>query len=100
MMATKPKKAVKSVKNVFDDSESDDFEYVPTAKELKQAGVESTSYGAPAPKELTGIALVKDQKRQREVDDIFAMMNQEDAFKNTTKRQKTDTALAQDVKPL
>ena len=54
---------------------------MPTLKELKQAGVEPEE-SFKTEKVLTGIALIKDLKRQREVDDIFAMMNEDDSFKN------------------
>lgn len=58
---------------------------MPTLKELKQAGVEPEE-SHKTEKVLTGIALVKDLKRQREVDDIFAMMNEDDSYKNQNKR--------------
>ena len=69
----------------MDDSE-DDGEYVPTLKELKQAGVSDGESKDIEEKVLTGIALLKDQKRQREVDDLFELMNQEDDFVSKTKR--------------
>ena len=65
---------------------------MPTLKELKQAGVEPEE-SFKTEKVLTGIALIKDLKRQREVDDIFAMMNEDDSFKNQNKRQKTAPTL-------
>jgi hypothetical protein len=71
----------------LDDSSSDD-EYVPTAKELRQAeetGPKVKS-GLSSEDELTGIALLKAKKRQREVDDLFDLMNEEDDY--TKKRQK------------
>lgn len=79
-----------SNKVIVDSDSSEDDDYVPTAKDLKQAGVSDPDEPV-AEKQLTGIALVKDQKRQREVDDIFAMMNEaDDHFVNTNKRQKVD----------
>ena len=72
---------------IADYDSEDDQDYVPTAKELQKAGV-SFPDEPKEDKQLTGIALVRDLKRQREVDDIFAMMNEEDNY--TSKRQKVD----------
>ena len=69
-----------------DCSSSDDEDYVPTAKELKEA---ETNDQKETENELTGVALLKDLKRQREADDLFALMNEEDS--KATKRQKIVT---------
>ena len=62
------------------ESSSDDEDYVPTHKDLKKAGV-ADSIQEEHEQELTGIALIKEKKRLREVDDLFALMNEEDSYK-------------------
>lgn len=76
----------KHAKTNNSESSSDDQDYVPSAKALKLADKET---GTVVDKQLTGIDLVKEVKRIREVDDLFDLMNQEDDF-YAKKRQKTD----------
>ena len=76
---------------------SDDQDYVPTAKELKQAEEPDTKKRREASsddEQLTGVALLKEKKRQRDVDDLFALMNEQDGGDYTckSKRQKTTAA--------
>lgn len=47
--------------NCLDEDSSEDADYVPTVKELKQAGVEPDV--KPVEKELTGIALIKEKRK-------------------------------------
>ena len=53
---------------------SDDENYVPSEDEEKSEQKEDSE------PELTGIAALKERKRNREVDDLFELMNQEDPF--------------------
>lgn len=60
--------------NKKDYDSSDDEDYVPS-EDIKES--EEKEESEP---ELTGIAALKERKRNREVDDIFELMNQEDPF--------------------
>ena len=66
------------------ESEEDD-DYVPDAKAIKESEKElekqnGTKSKLEDDKELTGIQLLKEQKRQKETDDLFDLMNEEDDF--------------------
>jgi hypothetical protein len=64
---------------------SDDEDYVPSEDE------KSAEYKEEDEPELTGIAALKERKRNREVDDLFELMNQEDPFyAKPSQRPKVD----------
>ena len=81
----------KKNQNDLDDSDSsDDEDYVPPEEKGNKA--EEQQIKTVDEEELTGIAALKNRKRNREIDDIFDLMNAEDPIKkamNERKRQNT-----------
>ena len=70
----------------LDELESgEDDDYVPDAKAIKESEKElekqnGTKSKLEDDKELTGLQLLKEKKRQKETDDLFDLMNEEDDF--------------------
>eukprot|EP00347_Sterkiella_histriomuscorum_P002686 403367195 len=74
------------------DSDEEDDDYIPDEdkedKKNKNKNGKNDDYDSD--KELTGVAGLKAQKRKKEIDDLWAMMNEEDDYyKSKSKQQKT-----------
>eukprot|EP00347_Sterkiella_histriomuscorum_P012360 403368891 len=74
------------------DSDEEDDDYIPDEdkedKNNKNKNGKNDEYDSD--KELTGVAGLKAQKRKKEIDDLWAMMNEEDDYyKSKSKQQKT-----------
>ena len=82
------------VANLDDLSSSEDEDYVPEAKILKKTDIEISKQNGVEDKSppKTGIDLLKERKKDREVDDMWDLMQEDDTYKNKLKVQKTDEA--------
>ena len=81
----------------FDDS-SDDDDYVPDQKALKKSEQElSKQNGTIASGSKTGIELLKEKKLEKEVDEFWDLMNQEDDIYSKRKAKAAKTEDGQDA---
>jgi hypothetical protein len=68
------------------DSESEDSDYNPNQDPNNSDKGEDSK--APVEREMTALEKIKDNKRNREVDDLFDLMNEEDPIMKKARENK------------